>query len=340
MSSTLMSRIRTPSRLHFTLIDMNGEIGRVDGGLGVSLQHPSVEFDFRWNERTIVRGGQTNEQDLVTMELAACSHVLRVEPKIEIIIRQMIPPHQGLGSGTQLKLALLSALCRQFGLDYSLSDLVAKSTRGGTSGIGVNAFHTGGFLLDGGHSVDSQKKSFAPSRYATEAGQPPLLLRYEFPTHWGIVLFIPKCLHGLSGRDELEFMRSHTPIPISEVQSASHVILMRLLPAICEVDLEAFGSSVDKLQETGWKRRHWNRPDLRPLELVRSAFRETIGITGCGLSSTGATIFGFFDTTKLSDDEITKRLYIALEKHSAMPGHVVCTRANNSGMCFTPMETE
>ena len=29
--------ITTPARLHFGLIDMNGELGRVDGGVGLAL---------------------------------------------------------------------------------------------------------------------------------------------------------------------------------------------------------------------------------------------------------------------------------------------------------------
>ena len=340
MSSTSTHRISTPSRIHFTLIDMNGEIGRVDGSLGLSLQYPGVVLDFRTNERTVVRGGDISERRLVAAELSASSQILQVEPEIEIIVRQMIPPHQGLGSGTQLRLAVLTALNHRFGLDYSPAMLAAMSTRGGTSGIGVNAFQVGGFLLDGGHSIDSRKKSFAPSHYATGAGQPPLLLRYEFPHSWGIALFIPERIQGLSGADELEFMLSNTPIPICEVQSVSHVILMRLLPALREADIEAFGSSVSALQETGWKRRHWSRHEIEPLQSVRSAFHETTGVFGCGLSSTGATIFGFFDTKKFADDEISGNLRNALKRHEAVPGRVLCTHANNTGMRLAKLEGE
>ncbi|MYA18492.1 MAG: DUF98 domain-containing protein, partial [Gammaproteobacteria bacterium] len=198
MCSTLTHRISTPSRLHFTLIDMNGEIGRVDGSLGLSLQYPGVSFDFGPHEKALVRGGSASEQELVLAEIAACSEILGVEPRIEIVIRQMIPPHQGLGGGTQTRLAVLSALSHRFRLSYPPSELGALSGRGGTSGIGINAFQRGGLLLDGGHSVRVQKQSFAPSRFATEAGQPPLLMRADFPSTWGIVLFIPSCHQGLS----------------------------------------------------------------------------------------------------------------------------------------------
>ena len=329
--------ISTPSRLHFTLIDMNGEMGRIDGSLGLSIQRPGVMLEFGPHERTVVRGGAPGEREVMCAELAACSQILGVESSIEIAIHRMIPPHQGLGSGTQTRLAVLSALNHRFDLGHSPSELGAMSDRGGTSGIGLNAFRCGGLLLDGGHAVGGQKQSFAPSRFATKAGQPPLLLRADFPETWGIALFIPSRRRGLAGREELEFMLANTPIALDEVRTTSHIILMRLLPALRELDLGTFGSCVSALQDVGWKRRHWSRPDIAPLRAARSAFEATSGIHGCGLSSTGTTLFGFFDATDLSDDEVAANLDSALSSRGAIPGKIVCTRADNSGMRLTPV---
>ena len=332
MCSTLTHRISTPSRLHFTLIDMNGQLGRVDGSLGLSIQYPGVSFEFGPHDQTVVRGGVPDEQELVIKEIAESSKILQVEPCIEVVIHQMIPPHQGLGSGTQIRLAVLCALNHRFALGYALSDLGAMCKRGGTSGIGINAFRSGGLLLDGGHCVSTQKDSFAPSRFATKAGQPPLLMRADFPATWGIVLFMPSRHQGLSGQAELDFMLANTPIPLDEVQATSHIILMRLLPALWELDLETVGTCVSAIQDVGWKRRHWVRSDIEPLQSVRSAFNATAEIHGSGLSSTGATIFGFFDATKFSDREVTLSLRRELSNLEAAPGQVLCTRANNSGM--------
>lgn len=311
---------------------MNGEIGRIDGSLGLSLEQPGVTLEFGPHERTVVRGGTQGEREIVLSEIVAASEILNVEPHIEMVIHQMIPPHQGLGSGTQTTLAILSALNHRFDLNHSLAELSEMSTRGGTSGIGINTFRSGGFLLDGGHSVSAQKSAFAPSRFATKVGQPPLLMRFDFPTTWGIAIFIPNDHRGLSGQDELDFMLANTPLPLAEVQSVSHIILMRLLPALRELDLETFGSSVSALQDIGWKRRHWIREDNERLEAVRNAFDATPGIDGCGLSSTGATIFGFFDTTRVSDVEIARNLDLELNERNAINGKVVCTRADNCGM--------
>ena len=39
-----MIKVVTPSRLHLTLIDLNAEIGRVDGGAGITLEYPGLEI--------------------------------------------------------------------------------------------------------------------------------------------------------------------------------------------------------------------------------------------------------------------------------------------------------
>ena len=42
MSAELTAvKIRTPARLHFSLIDLSGELGRIDGGIGVALAKPN-----------------------------------------------------------------------------------------------------------------------------------------------------------------------------------------------------------------------------------------------------------------------------------------------------------
>ena len=39
-----MIKVVSPSRLHLTLIDLNAELGRVDGGVGITLEYPSMEL--------------------------------------------------------------------------------------------------------------------------------------------------------------------------------------------------------------------------------------------------------------------------------------------------------
>ena len=39
-----MIKVVSPSRLHLTLIDLNAELGRVDGGAGITLESPGLEI--------------------------------------------------------------------------------------------------------------------------------------------------------------------------------------------------------------------------------------------------------------------------------------------------------
>ena len=57
--------IKSPSRLHLGLIDMNGSYGRLDGGIGLTIQDPNfilygesaekgITIDFNENNTTII----------------------------------------------------------------------------------------------------------------------------------------------------------------------------------------------------------------------------------------------------------------------------------------------
>ena len=39
--------IETPSRLHLTLIDLNGIYGRIDGGVGLTIEKPGLHLEAK-----------------------------------------------------------------------------------------------------------------------------------------------------------------------------------------------------------------------------------------------------------------------------------------------------
>ena len=51
--------VKTPARLHFGLIDMNGDMGRFFGGLGVAIDHPNVVLEAQTSEGFSVTGEKT-----------------------------------------------------------------------------------------------------------------------------------------------------------------------------------------------------------------------------------------------------------------------------------------
>ena len=51
-----MIEITTPSRLHITLIDLNAEIGRVDGGIGLTIDDPGFQIRAEISDKIIITG--------------------------------------------------------------------------------------------------------------------------------------------------------------------------------------------------------------------------------------------------------------------------------------------
>ncbi|MDD2666608.1 MAG: beta-ribofuranosylaminobenzene 5'-phosphate synthase [Methanocellales archaeon] len=306
-----MIRIVTPSRIHITLIDLNGSLGRVDGGIGIALDHPSIVISAEKADEVTVEGRSAlSEQIRKGAELISRNH-----GGIHIKVEEDIPPHVGFGSGTQAYLAGGMAANVLYGLGLSVREIAKRVQRGGTSGIGVTAFERGGFILDGGHRFD--EKGFMPSS-ASYALPPPVLFHHDFPD-WSIVLVIPPA-KGASGIREVNIFKEECPIPLGEVQAISHIILMKLLPALIEKDLRAFGDSINRIQKIGFKRREVSlQPQAR--EIMEVLLRS--GAAGAGMSSFGPLIYGITD----SPSEVEKAARDQLDGRV----EILTTRARNSG---------
>ena len=293
MQKNISYQLNSPSRLHFTLIDMNGESGRIHGGVGLTLDSPSYNIIFRKEGSTRIITPNSMWDCMVTRAINYAAKIFRVKPSVYFELLEVIPPHQGFGSGTQLRLACLNILKIIHELEYGNNELINISGRGGTSGIGVHSFFSGGFIIDGGHKNQNDQIIFLPSKYSKNL-PPPLLFRYNFPKRWKIICVLSENHSGLYNKSEKKFMISNTPIDKREVHEVTHILLMRMLPAIVERDFDSFCNSVDELQGIGWKKKHWCRSDIKPLERVRELLFK-IGIHGVGLSSTGSCIYGFFE---------------------------------------------
>lgn len=208
---------------------------------------------------------------------------------ISINIKKSYWNHIGLGSGTQAALVAGMAMSKLYDLNITPRDVAVKVGRGGTSGIGIAAFEKGGFILDGGHKM-GVKKAFLPSSFSKGMPPAPLLADYEFPP-WDIVLAIPP-LKGAHDIYEKDMFAKLCPIPLCEVERLCHIILMQMMPAILDKDLDTFGKSINAVQDVGFKKREL---DLQPgaremLDIVRSS-----GAAGAGMSSFGPTVYAITD---------------------------------------------
>ena len=236
-----MIKVVSPSRLHLTLIDLNAELGRVDGGAGITLESPRPG-NF-WQLKLII-----SKSSVILFSQARCEKLQMLcfltGKGIRLHINDSLPDHVGLGSGTQAALSAAAAINKIYGLGKSVRELAVAVGRGGTSGIGVAAFENGGFILDGGHKF-KDKGAFSPSA-ASHVPPGPVLFRRDFPD-WPIVLAIPNT-KGAHDAEEVDIFKKYCPIPLAEVQEICHVILMQMLPALVEEDLESFGRAINHFQ--------------------------------------------------------------------------------------------
>ncbi|NMB79926.1 MAG: DUF98 domain-containing protein, partial [Methanomicrobiales archaeon] len=325
-SDTRRVIIRTPSRVHISLIDMHGGSGRVDGGVGITLDEPGILIEAEHSPEVLVQGGDmaTRERiDRISREILA---KLGIADGVRITVRSDYPAHVGLGSGSQVALAVARAIAELGGRDLSVTDLARLAGRGGTSGIGTAAFEQGGFILDGGHRFGAgcEKSDFRPSAASRGVNPPPVLARHEFPEDWKVLLAIPSVPAGASGAAETDIFRDNCPVPLSEVREVCHEVMMKMLPGIAEHDLDLFGSSVNTIQGLGFKRIELS---LQPpqvtglLPLLRDA-----GAAGAGLSSFGPAVFAIGDTNMGALEQAARSFM-----REQTGGTTLLTAARNSG---------
>jgi beta-ribofuranosylaminobenzene 5'-phosphate synthase len=307
-----MLRIITPSRLHLTLIDLNASIGRVDGGIGITLDDPVIKIKAEKSDDVEIAGSSEHSERMRN----SAEKLLPKGAGIHISVEKDYPSHIGLGSGTQASLAAGMAVNMVYNLGLSVNDIARAVGRGGTSGIGVAAFENGGFILDGGHKF-SEKKAFLPSA-ASKLPPAPILLRKDFPK-WDIVVAVPE-QKGAYLRKEVNIFQKECPIPLRQVEKLSHIILMQLLPALVEEDIVTFGESINSTQEIGFKKKE---VELQPVSKKLMQVLRYGGAYGAGMSSFGPTVYAL--------GENARNLKKMAEEFLGGKGHVFITRARNEG---------
>ncbi|AKB49449.1 beta-ribofuranosylaminobenzene 5'-phosphate synthase [Methanosarcina barkeri str. Wiesmoor] len=313
-----MIKVVTPSRLHLTLIDLNAEIGRVDGGAGITLEYPGLVISATKADNIEIIGNSL----LAGKMQKAAQAILPTGKGIKLHIKDSLPDHVGLGSGTQAALSTAVAVNKIYGLEKSVRELAVAVGRGGTSGIGVAAFENGGFILDGGHKF-KEKGAFSPSS-ASHVPPGPVLFRRNFPD-WPIVLVVPKG-KGAHDAEEVDIFKKYCPIPLAEVQEISHVILMQMLPALVEEDLESFGKAINHIQTVGFKKREVGLQSQPVLDIMN--YMRDNGASGSGISSFGPVVYGIVGSV-----EEGKRLQQETQRmlDESLGGRVLLTKGRNRG---------
>ena len=317
--------VKTPCRLHFCLIDMNGSIGRVNGSIGLALNYPNFILEARPSNKLRVLG---KPSELVEKAASIFYKRIKTRDRSTLKVISTIPRHVGLGSATQALLGVGTLLSRIHGKDLNTLKLARIMGRGGTSGIGVYVHQFGGFILDGGHDIRIKdiENIFVPSSIS-ESPPPPMLFRYNFPKEWKFVVAIPNVIKGSHGSREVSVFKEQCPVPSNDVGDICRIILMKLLPALLEQDINEFGIGLSALQNLGFAK---TTQDLMHPTVKKSLkFMMDNGAYGAGQSSFGPTTYGL-----IKGERKAERLCMMVKDYLKEfgGGNVFYSESNNSGV--------
>jgi beta-ribofuranosylaminobenzene 5'-phosphate synthase len=275
--------VEAPARLHFGVLDLRGDLGRRFGGIGAAVPAPSLLLEASPADELRAEGPDA-ARALEFARRFARHH--RLDLRLHFCLHRSIPAHAGLGSGTQLALAVARASAELLGLPSEVTELARAVDRGRRSGVGTWTFAYGGFVLEGGRRVEGG--GGAADRVA------PLLARLPFPEAWRCVVAVPRGKPGLAGDEEAAAFARLPPPSARDVEQVAHLVLMQLLPALAEADLAGFGAALGEVQRiTGG----WFAPEQGGVfapgesgELIEQL--RAWGAVGVGQSSWGPAVYG------------------------------------------------
>jgi beta-ribofuranosylaminobenzene 5'-phosphate synthase len=273
--------VTTSARLHVGFFDLSGATGRMFGSLGVSLDAPETIVEVVKSEKPLIVAKNQYCVDKIVENIV---NVLNFDKTFSVKVQQTIPQHAGLGSGTQMALAIGAALNELFSLDLTVTQIAAASGRGARSGIGIGAFQQGGFLVDAGK---------------TGGNLPEIALRHDFPADWRVLLVSDTAHTGVHGAAESQAFRTLKPA----TYSLRDMVFNHMAPALQRADLLAFGAYMQDLQA-------YNGDYFAPIQgghyasmdvAAVLAWLQANGAACVGQSSWGPTGFAIFESENMAN---------------------------------------
>lgn len=284
--------VTVPARLHLGFLDLNGGLGRRFGSIGMAISGPRTSITIRAASHMHVTGP---EHERVEGHIDAMRRALALRGTYDVKIDEVVPAHVGLGSGTQLALAVAAGLRRLHGLPLDIRRDAIRLGRGARSGVGIGLFDRGGVVVDGGRG---------PTTTAA-----PIVSQMPFPEHWRILVVLDPHRQGVHGPDERDIFGKLAPCSDAEAAHLCRLVLMKALPALAECDIGDFGSAIKELQAhlgdyfapiQGGSR--FSSPDVAAaLDLLESE-----GALGIGQSSWGPTGFAFAPSAEAAEQVLAR----------------------------------
>ena len=251
--------VRTPARLHLGMLSFGQRDIRSFGGVGVMVDRPGVHVRL---ERADAFQGTGPLGERAVEFARRCGEAWTLDDHMACAIEVLSAPrpHVGLGSGTQLALAVAAGVRQLFGKApppqehefdvhpsdrewlFDTSDVVELARavgRGRRSCIGLHGFSRGGLIIEAGR--------FARPGDETPMGRlSPMVARVRLPSEWRCLVLVRRDSVGLHGEAEKAAFARLAPVPPELSAELSRLALMDLLPAAIEGNFSDFSDAVHR----------------------------------------------------------------------------------------------
>lgn len=312
--------VKASSRLHFGIVDMRGDLGRMHCSAGVYINQPRLVIKATRADSTHAQGIHVERLAEYTdrvLELAG------IEGGVHYTVTEEIQEHKGFGSGTQLALSVGAIISRLYNVELDPLLVARTLGRSKVSGVGTQAFIHGGFIIDGGRPV------------ANRDMVPPLIFRHPVPSDWRFVIGVPDLNLNVSGEKEAKAFKELEPPPASLVAEVARVVLLQMMPSIIEGDVQTFGESMTSMDAKFgdyWFKVQGGRYGHPRIEAGITHLLEE-GAYGAGQSSWGPALYGLAESQSHAE-ELRDSLREFLNRGSES-GDAFISRPNNMGAEIT-----
>jgi len=259
--------VRTPARLHLGMMSFGMPDVRAFGGVGVMIDRPGVHVRLQRAARFEARGLHGERAIRFAQACAQAWNIAEAGCSIEVLAAPR--SHVGLGSGTQLALAVAAGVRHLFrpsaaeeapsGVPHpaqerpqpadhdwllDTSDVLALARlvgRGRRSCVGVYGFSRGGLIVEAGRLVAAAGAEDDATREFS-----PMVARVRLPSAWRCVVIVGRDAVGLHGDAEKASFARLPPVAPEVTAELARIALLELLPAAVEAKFPAFAQAVHR----------------------------------------------------------------------------------------------
>ena len=301
-------RISAPSHVHLGNFDLCGDLGRLFGTIGFTLEEPRLVLELEPSTEPRAEGPYA---DLVLDYMRKVMELLNVGPA-HVRVLSSFRRGVGLGLTTAVALSVAWGLCRLYGVDVNILDIAPRLGRGLVSALGTYGFVYGGMIVDAGFRINEPLSRV-----------PPLIARLEIPREWTFLIVVPENVPKQVAKiksAEAEVLRSLPKMSQELSGRLCRIVLMKLIPSVLEQDIEKFGEAVtefNKLAGTYWAPFQEGRLYCSPEVEEGIQLLLDNGAVGAAQSCWGPTFYGIFRSVedaekaaRIVQSRIRCRIYI------------------------------